>query len=236
MTNVGRRSTRESRAARRAHRRRRFLAVAVTSSVVVGAGIAVVVATRSTTASRSANARVERTATSRVTTTTTTTTTTAPTTTTTLDPGSLPQTPDRPPSSGSELDAGVAGLFQAVVTDDPTPAMPFFFPLSAYLQVKAIRDPAGDWQRRLVSAYQLDIHELHARLGAVVSSARLNGIDVPATATWVQPGAEHNTLSYWRVYGARVRFTVNGRSDLFTIASMISWRGHWYVVHLARIA
>ena len=230
MTNFDRRAIRGSRAERRTYRRRRFLSVAITSSVVVAGGIGVLVATRSTTPSRSALAGVGTTATSRA------TTTSAPTTTTTLDPGSLPQTPAKPPSKGSKFEAGIAGLFQAVVTDDPTPAMPFFFPLSAYLQVKAIRDPAGDWQRRLVGAYQLDIHALHARLGAVASNVRLNGVDVPATATWVQPGAEYNKLSYWRVYGARVRFTVNGRSDSFTIASMISWRGRWYVVHLARIA
>jgi hypothetical protein len=137
---------------------------------------------------------------------------------------------------GPDLDVGIEGLWQAVVADDPAPAMPFFFPLSAYLQVKAIGDPAGDWQRRLVGAYQQDIHALHARLGAAASNARLDGIDVPATATWVQPGAEYNKLSYWRVYGTRVRFTVDGRPDSFTIASMISWRGRWYVVHLARIA
>ena len=215
MTNVGRRAIRGSRAERRTYRRRRFLAVAITSSVVVACVIGALVATRSTSPARARS---------------------APTTTTTLDPGSLPQTPAKPSSRGPKLGAGIAGLFQAVVTDDPTRAMPFFFPLSAYLQVKAIRDPAGDWQRRLVGAYQLDIHALHARLGAVASNVRLNGVDVPATATWVQPGAEYNKLSYWRVYGARVRFTVNGRSDSFTIASMISWRGRWYVVHLARIA
>jgi len=231
VTNVSRGATRASRSARRARRRRRLLTITAATLALVAASVAVLITTSaSTPAPRVAQPRAVATTTSRA------TTTSAATTTTTVDPGTLPQTPDQPPSSGPELDAGVAGLWQAVLADDPTLATPFFFPLSAYVQVKALSDPAGDWQRRLVGAYQADIHALHARLGAGASSARLDGIDVPATATWVQPGAEHNTLSYWRVYGTRVRFSVDGRSDSFTIASMISWRGRWYVVHLARIA
>jgi hypothetical protein len=166
-----------------------------------------------------------------------TSTTVAPTTTTTtVDPGTLPQTMDKPTTSDPAFQAGLAGFWQAIVSDDPTPAMPFFFPLSAYLQVKAISNPAGDWQQRLVGAYQRDIHALHANLGAAAASAQFTGIDVPATAQWVLPGAEYNKGPYWRVYGAQVHYTVAGRAGSFTIASMISWRGRWYIVHLARIA
>jgi hypothetical protein len=168
--------------------------------------------------------------------TSTTSTTEAPTTTTTVDPGTLPQTMDRPATSDPSFQAGLAGFWQGIVSDDPTPAMPFFFPLPAYLQVKAISNPAGDWQQRLVGAYQADIHSLHAQLGASASTAQLTGIDVPDTAQWVLPGAEYNKGPYWRVYGAQVHYTVAGRAGSFTIASMISWRGRWYIVHLARIA
>jgi len=38
------------------------------------------------------------------------------------------------------------------VNDDPRSPMPSFFPLTAYLQVKAISDPADDWHDRLVAA------------------------------------------------------------------------------------
>lgn len=237
MTNIGSGAARTSRAARRAGRRRRVRLIAITSSALAAGGIAALLATRaSTPAPRAAHPGVEATPTSQATTSQATTTTSASTTTTTLDPSALPQTPDQPPSSGPELDSGAAGLWQAVITDDPAQAMPFFLRLSAYAQLKVNTDPAGDWQRRLVDAYQQDIHALHARLGAAASSARLDGIDVPATATWVQPGDEYNKVGYWRVYGTRVRFTANGRSDSFTIASMISWRGRWYVVHLDHIA
>jgi len=166
----------------------------------------------------------------------TTSTTVAPTSTTTVDPGTLPQTMDQPTTSDPAFQAGLAGFWQGIVADDPTPAMPFFFPLSAYLQVKAISNPASDWQQRLVGAYQRDIHSLHETLGPAAASAQLTGIDVPSTAQWVLPGAEYNKGPYWRVYGAQVHYTVGGRAGSFAIASMISWRGRWYVVHLARIA
>jgi hypothetical protein len=169
-------------------------------------------------------------------TTTTSTTAPAPTTTTTVDPGTLPQTMDQPTTTDPQFQAGVQSFWQAIVTDKPATATPFFFPLTAYLQVKAIANPASDWQQRLLGAYQQDIHSLHRSLGAGAPTAQLAGIDVPTGAQWVQPGAEYNKLSYWRIYGTTVRYTVNGSPGSFRIASMISWRGRWYIVHLARIA
>jgi hypothetical protein len=135
------------------------------------------------------------------------------------------------------FDAGVNGLWQAVVTDDPAPALPFFFPLTAYLQVKAISDPASDWHNRLVAAYDRDIHSLHVSLGPNAAQAQLVGIDVPSSqAQWITPGVEYNKGSYWRVYGTRIRYTVNGQARSFAVASLISWRGEWYVVHLSSIS
>ncbi len=172
------------------------------------------------------------------TTTTTTTTTTAPTTTTTTtDPGTLPQTHDEPVASGAQFNAGVNGLWTAVVSDDPGAAMPFFFPLSAYLQVKAVSNPAGDWQNRLVAAYTRDIHNLHQSLGSDAAGAQLVAIDVPQSqAEWIVPGVEYNKIGYWRVYGTRVHYTVDGQARSFAVASLISWRGEWYVVHLSSIS
>ena len=158
-------------------------------------------------------------------------------TTTEPDPGSLPQTQDKPTSTDPKFTAGVAALWQAIVTDDPIKALPFFFPLGAYRQVKAISNPESDWRSRLVSGYVDDIHALHAKLGGKAATAQLAGIDVPeGQAVWVQPGVEYNKGSYWRVYGAQLRYTTaDGQSGSFPIASMISWRGEWYVVHLNSI-
>jgi len=159
-----------------------------------------------------------------------------PTTTTEPDPGSLTQTQDKPTTTSPKFGANVAALWQAIVTDDPIKAMPFFFPLGAYLQVKAISNPESDWRTRLVAGYVEDIHALHAKLGAKAGTAQLVGMDVPESqAVWVKPGVEYNKGSYWRVYGAQLRYTADGQSGSFPIASMISWRGEWYVVHLNSI-
>jgi hypothetical protein len=163
------------------------------------------------------------------------TTTTAPTTTT-VDPGALPQTDERPSASGPTFTADVQGLWQAVQQDRPELAMPFFFPKAAYLQVKAISDPATDYGQRLIADYEEDIHTLHAQLGAGAGDAQFGTIDVPdAQAVVVQPGEESNKLSYWRVYGTALHYTEDGQEGSFPVTSLISWRGQWYVVHLGAI-
>ncbi len=155
---------------------------------------------------------------------------------TTTDPGSLPQTTDEPLATGATFDANVQGLWNAIVRDDPTLAMPFFFPKDAYQQVKAISDPASDYQHRLIANYEQDIHSLHAQLGANAAAVHFDGIDLPAAqAVLVQPGEESNKLPYWRVYGTVLRYTVGGVPGTLAVTSLISWRGEWYVVHLGVI-
>ncbi len=150
------------------------------------------------------------------------------------DPSTLPQTNDRPKASGAAFDARAAALFAAIVSDNPDDAMPFFFPVHAYEQVKAITNPAGDWRRRLVAAYARDIHKLHAKLGAEPEKATLTRIEVPEDrARWVEPNEEGNKLGYYRVYGARILYEVDGKPRSFEVTSLISWRGEWYVVHLS---
>ncbi len=167
---------------------------------------------------------------------TTLATTTPPTTAATTDPGALPQTDDRPAASGATFTAGVQGLWQAVQQDRPELAMPFFFPKAAYLQVKAISDPATDYEQRLIANYEEDIHTLHAQLGADAAGAQFGSIEVPdAQAVSVQPGEESNRLSYWRVYGTTLHYTEDGQARSFPVTSLISWRGQWYVVHLGEI-
>jgi len=130
----------------------------------------------------------------------------------------------------------VAALWSAIVADDPQQALPFFFPVGAYQQVKDIPDPASDWKRRLVAAYSHDIHALHARLGSDAPRATLTGLEVPeARGRWVDPGEEYNKIGYYRVFGSRLRYSIDGESRSFEVKSLISWRGEWYVVHLGAI-
>jgi len=149
------------------------------------------------------------------------------------DPGSLPQTKDKPEAAGAAFDARVAALWEGIVKDDPERAMPFFFPLSAYEQVKAIPNAGSDWRRRLVAAYKRDLHALHKRLGEHSADARLLRAEVPQDrARWVEPNEESNKLGYYRVYGTRLVYEVDGKERSFELTSLISWRGEWYVVHL----
>jgi len=152
-----------------------------------------------------------------------------------VDPGTLPQTQSSPSAASPLWQAKVAALWTAIRTGNPQGALPALFPLAAYWQIKAISDPVGDWNDRLVHLYVLDIQALHNWLGPNAASAQLVSVDVPAAGTWVLPGQEYNSGSYWRVYGTRVHVLVEGQQRSFGIASLISWRGEWYVVHLGPI-
>lgn len=151
------------------------------------------------------------------------------------DTGTLPQTKDRPKAEGALFESRSKALWDAIVKDDPDVAMPFFFPVSAYLQVKDVGSPASDWRHRLVGAFKRDIHALHAKLGEKAGTAKLVRFDVPDDrAKWVEPNEEYNKLGYWRVYGTRIVYTIGDstRERSFEVSSLISWRGEWFVVHL----
>lgn len=165
---------------------------------------------------------------------TTVTTTTTPTTTT--SPGELPQTDEVPTSDTEQFQAEMAALWQGVVADSPSAAMPSFFPEAAYEQVKAIADPDVDYQDRLVAEFTLDLSAAHALLGPDPSSARLVQVDVPAQYVhWVPPGTCYNGVGYFEVPNSRVVYVQDGATRSFGIASLISWRGVWYVVHLGAV-
>ena len=149
------------------------------------------------------------------------------------DPGTLPQTKDKPEASGAAFDARVAALWEAIVKDDPDRALASFFPVTAYEQVKAITNASSDWRRRLVTAFKRDVHALHKRLGDRAADAKLVRADVPQDrARWVEPNEESNKLGYYRVYGTRLVYEVEGKEKSLEVTSLISWRGEWYVVHL----
>lgn len=161
------------------------------------------------------------------------TTTVAPTTT--VDPATLPQTEEKPTSSGDGFGRRMMALAIAIITDDHTKGLPAFFPVEAYKQVKKNTDPAADWKNRLIAAFDVDTSEAHRQLGSGAASATFLGADVPDAAVWVKPGQEYNLIGYWRVYGTRLRFDVGGTTKVIPVSSLISWRGQWYVVHLGAI-
>ena len=149
------------------------------------------------------------------------------------DPGKLPQTTALPSSDSPRFRARLAALWRGIVDDSPGTARTAFFPRSAYLQVKQIRDAAADYRDRLLANYRADIHAAHAFLGPGARSARLLAVRVPKEWAWIPPGYCYNRVGYWHAPGSRLVYREGGRVRSFGIFSLISWRGEWYVVHLA---
>jgi hypothetical protein len=148
----------------------------------------------------------------------------------------LHQTMTRPRGHSRILHAELTDLWAAAVTGRPALGMPAFFPLSAYRQVKAIADPTSDWHHRLVADFRLDVRAAHALLGRRARHARLVALIVPsAQASWINPGVCANGVGYWHVAGARVLYRIRGQLRSIGIASLISWRGRWYVVHFGAV-
>jgi hypothetical protein len=147
--------------------------------------------------------------------------------------GARPQTRAFPSTDDAAFRNAMADLWLAVTTGNPRFGLPAFFPVAAYRQLKAIPYPAADWQDRLWPDFTLDVGAAHAILGP---GARLVRVIVPVSdAAWVYPGACYNSIGYWHVSGARVVYRERGQERSFGIASLISWRGVWYVVHFGTV-
>lgn len=148
----------------------------------------------------------------------------------------LPQTTASPSATAPVFADEMTDLWTAIVTGNTTIALQSFFPLAAYQQVKAIGDPTTDWQSRLVGEYVLDIQAAHAYLGPSASAAQLVQVIVPSQyASWIVPGDCYNKVGYWHVPGSRLVYRVDGELRSIGVASLISWRGQWYVVHLGGV-
>lgn len=147
--------------------------------------------------------------------------------------GSKPQTAVQPKTSGQPFKNAVHDIWLAVTTGDPKYALPAFFPEKAYAQVKAIGDPNWDWENRLWLDFTLDLAAAHK---LVKPGARLTEIDVaPQFLQWIPPGVCYNNVGYWHAPGSRVVYREGGVTHSFGIASFISWRGDWYLIHFGAV-
>ena len=147
--------------------------------------------------------------------------------------GSRPQTQAVPKTDNAAFRNLVADLWLSVATGNPSYARPAFFPEAAYKQVKAIADPSGDWQNRLWYDFRVDVAAAHQLVG---DDAQLVKVVVPTQfAQWIPVGACYNSDGYWHLPGARVEYREGGQLKSFGIASMISWRGVWYVIHFGGV-
>lgn len=127
-------------------------------------------------------------------------------------------------------------LWIAIRTGSARAARSAFFPEAAYRQVKAIADPAADYTGRLLDDLTLDLAAAHALLGPAAGHAHLLAVRVPiGYAHWVPPNVCLNRVGYYEVPNARLVYSEAGQTRSLGIASMISWRGVWYVVHLGAV-
>ena len=151
-------------------------------------------------------------------------------------PASLHQTRTLPRARTRVFRAEMTDLWAAVVSGQARLGAQAFFPLAAYTQVKAIADPAADWHSRLFGDFALDVAAAHRFLGAGARHAVLVRVIVPSTgAAWINPGVCYNAVGYWHVGGARLVYRQHGQVRSIGIASLISWRGRWYVVHFGAV-
>jgi len=234
------RSALQRAARRRRERHRRLLTRLVLPVVVLAVFVGAFLLVRGGTPAPTSGSRVDAAAghaagTAARSTTTTTTTTVPPTTTTTVDPGSLPQTTQLP-TVDSQFDSEINSLWIGITTNSLTAAMPAFFPEGAYLQLKTLSNDQQDFQDRLVAEYGQDITAAYQLLSSVPGPAKLLGVLVPEQyAHWVPPGVCDNSIGYYEVANSRLVYQQDGQERSFGIASLISWRGEWYVVHLGAI-
>jgi hypothetical protein len=151
-------------------------------------------------------------------------------------PGSLPQTTAVPSGTTAQFHSLMATLWSGIVDDSVARALPAFFPKRAYEQLKAIPDAGSDWTGRLVRDFGLDITAAHSLLGRGAVSDRLVSVNVTASYShWIRPGVCYNSIGYYEMPNARVVYSQAGQIHSLGIASMISWRGVWYVVHFGSI-
>jgi hypothetical protein len=151
-------------------------------------------------------------------------------------PGQLKQTRTRPSAHTQVFRAEMTDLWAALVTGRASLAAHSFFPLAAYTQVKAIADPSADWHSRLFADFRLDVSAAHHFLGRGARHDILIQVIVPvAEAAWINPGVCYNSADYWHVSGARLVYRQGGQRRSMGIASLISWRGRWYVVHFGAV-
>ncbi|MGO9078847.1 MAG: hypothetical protein ACLQDY_07350 [Streptosporangiaceae bacterium] len=151
-------------------------------------------------------------------------------------PARLHQTRKFPSAHTRVFRAEMTDLWAAIVTGRARLGRQAFFPITAYTQIKAIYDPAADWHDRLFHDFRLDVAAAHRYLGRGARRARLVRVMVPASeAAWIVPGVCDNSGSYWHVGGARLVYREHHQLRSIGIASLISWRGRWYVVHFGAV-
>jgi len=135
---------------------------------------------------------------------------------------------------GASLTSRMSTLFHDIALNSLLHGEKLFFPESAYVTMKTgqIPYPASDYVTRLIGFYRLDLTAYRSYLLSR-GPATFLGINVNrADAAWIRPGWCESTIGYWHVPGVRLVYRQRGVVRSVAVASLISWHGVWYVVHL----
>lgn len=148
-------------------------------------------------------------------------------------PGRLPQT-NKEPSFTRTLKVEMHQLWRSITNDSLSIGSTVFFPQGAYETMKAgeIANPSSDYHDRLVAFFKLDLAAYRHLTGSRAHSTLLRVESSRADASWIAPGSCENRVGYWHLPGVRLVFRHRGVVESVAVASLISWRGVWYVVHL----
>jgi hypothetical protein len=136
-----------------------------------------------------------------------------------------------PPSSSEELTTRARHLLDAVRHDDPGLALDIVFPRDAYLLVKDAADPGKQWDTKVITVFQRQIHALHRRSKGI-ERAQFVTFEIGEPVVQAVPKKHDLRRSLWRVRHSRLTYTIDGKAMHIDFSEMLSWRGSWYVTRL----
>jgi hypothetical protein len=136
-----------------------------------------------------------------------------------------------PPSSSEELTTRARHLLDAVRHDDPGLALDIVFPRDAYLLVKDAADPGKQWDTKVITLFQRQVHALHRRTRGI-DRAQFVTFEIGEPVVQAVPKKHDLRRSLWRVRHSRLTYTIDGKAMHIDFSEMLSWRGSWYVTKL----
>ncbi|HEX2671707.1 MAG TPA: hypothetical protein VHM25_12585, partial [Polyangiaceae bacterium] len=87
----------------------------------------------------------------------------------------LDQTDQRPTLNSASFQKRIELVAHAILTGEVETALPAFFPLVAYQQVKDVAKPERDYKFRLLANFKRDLLEYHHALGAAAAESKFDG-------------------------------------------------------------
>jgi hypothetical protein len=136
-----------------------------------------------------------------------------------------------PPSESDDLTTRARHLLEAIAKDDPSLATDIVFPRDAYLVAKDSPDPGKQWDTKVMSAFQKQVHLFHKRMPGI-DHAQFTSFEIGPAIAQAAPKKRDLRMTLWRVHHSRLNFAIDGKTARFDVGDLTSWRGAWYVMQL----